>query len=243
MHTGDLFAGPASSLMQHHVIDARANHAIHVAAGPPQRICGQLLATRRSVSFLAVLRSACVIPHYQLPSCMVSSRHFYMHRWCKSQGCAAHCAHGQRCIGIRALDLAAWLHHCGGTSLKSALCNGPWICLEDASHIVLSHIISGQAFYALLCQSRCSVSANWTKSTGAIFGVMCEVCAQVRMSPDNMTAFVLWDAHDDHYHSASREISQRCACTAIHPALSTQSRVPHAFIGTQQSSQAHESLH
>ena len=34
---------------------------------------------------------------------------------------------------------------------------------------------------------------------------------QVRMSPDNMTAFILWDAHSDCLHSAERELSQRCA--------------------------------
>ena len=33
--------------------------------------------------------------------------------------------------------------------------------------------------------------------------------AQVRMSPDNMTAFVLWDAHDDSLFSAEREIGYR----------------------------------
>ncbi len=34
---------------------------------------------------------------------------------------------------------------------------------------------------------------------------------QVRTSPDNMTAYVLWDAHDDRLYSAEREISHRCA--------------------------------
>ena len=34
---------------------------------------------------------------------------------------------------------------------------------------------------------------------------------QVRMSPDNMTAFILWDAHDDCLSSAEREVSHRCA--------------------------------
>ncbi|CAL5221525.1 g3733 [Coccomyxa viridis] len=32
---------------------------------------------------------------------------------------------------------------------------------------------------------------------------------EVRMSPDNMTAFVLWDAHDDSLFSAEREIGYR----------------------------------
>lgn len=31
------------------------------------------------------------------------------------------------------------------------------------------------------------------------------------MSPDNMTAFILWDAHDDCLSSAEREVSHRCA--------------------------------
>ena len=44
--------------------------------------------------------------------------------------------------------------------------------------------------------------------------------AQVRMSPDNMTAFILWDAHDDSLFSAEREISYRSepACGMVESA-------------------------
>ena len=71
------------------------------------------------------------------------------------------------------------------------------------------HIISRQV-PALSCVNSLFWISRLRKFYRAIFGVMCGMCAQVRMSPDNMTAFVLWDAHDDHYHSASREISHRC---------------------------------
>lgn len=77
-------------------------------------------------------------------------------------------------------------------------------------HTLYYHIISGQAS-TLFCVISLFCVSKLDKVYRGNLGVMCEVCAQVRMSPDNMTAFVLWDAHDDHYHSASREISQRCA--------------------------------
>ena len=72
------------------------------------------------------------------------------------------------------------------------------------------HIMSRQAS-VLFCADSLFCVSKLDKVYSSILKVMCGVCAQVRMSPDNMTAFVLWDAHADHYHSASREISQRCA--------------------------------
>ena len=74
-----------------------------------------------------------------------------------------------------------------------------------------------------------------------ILGVICEVCAQVRMSPDNMTAFVLWDAHDDHYQSASREVAQRFVRTPS-PCSQHPVRTPSAIVGAWKSRQAHKRL-
>ena len=117
-------------------------------------------------------------------------------RWRAGQGCSAHSDDGQRWRSIRAPGVAAWLHHCRGTCYLAAflLCVAS---LHDDEELIQQPAKTESP--STICRER-----DTAGSECCVFGHV-----QVRMSPDNMTAFILWDAHDDRLSAAEREVGYR----------------------------------
>ena len=59
------------------------------------------------------------------------------------------------------------------------------------------------------------------------YGACACTLLQVRMAPDNLTAFVLWDAFPDQADAAQREISRRYAIAAVPGMTQMRCRVPY----------------
>lgn len=166
------------------------------AAVLPRSRCGRHLASRRNVSHILHL-SPCHAQavHGRREECLAWPE---CHTAIHADGARVRDAlHTVMVSGNRAYERLVW--QLGFTVVEVHA----WLQLAIHMHATsLLQTRDGQ---------EAAADAEAVQNPISFWSIGSRLLLQVRMSPDNMTAFILWDAHDDCLTSAEREVSHRCA--------------------------------